>query len=105
MSQKCFIYFQVGFFKRNKKEELERLKERRASRAWETPAGKSDTGTSQGDVEPEVDNGHVNPLVDEMENDETGFNSKDGGLLDDLSNNLKSRHETNGYPVDDKSFD
>ena len=81
------------------------MKERRASRAWETPVGKNETGTSQEDKEPEVDTGHVNPLVDEMENDEVGYHNKDGAFMNDLSNNLKARHETNGYPVDDKSFD
>ena len=40
-----------------------------------------------------------------MKNDEAGFSSNGGGLMDDLSNNIKARHETNGYPFDDKSYD
>ena len=96
----------MGFFKRKQKEELERLKERRQSRAWSVPGGSSKTGTSQEDPEAEVDTGHVNPLVEDMDSDETGYHSnKDGGFLSDLSSNLKDRKEINGYGLDNKGFD
>ena len=96
----------MGFFKRKQKEELERLKERRQSRAWTSAGDASKTSTSKEDMEPEVDTGHVNPLVDDMESDETGYHSnKDTGFLSDLSDNVKQRKQTNGYGMDEKTFD
>ena len=95
----------MGFFKRKQKEELERLKERRQSRAWSGPSKAKETGSSEKDEEPEMDTGIVNPLADEIDSDETGYHSKDSGFLTDLTNDLKGRNANNGYGLDNKDFD